>query len=123
MIGMAKINKSRFIAPRMLLYIGGTMIVIGSIITLVFSGLGSIMWARMRAGLFLSSLGIIGLFAGILILIAASELSKRKESNTMWLVIALVSSLLSIVDGGGFIVGALLAFIGSVLGLIELDIA
>ncbi|MGC8496360.1 MAG: hypothetical protein ACP5RM_02970 [Candidatus Micrarchaeia archaeon] len=112
----------KFVAPRMLLYTGGTIIVIGSVITLVFSGVGSMMWAMMRAGIFLGSLGIIGLLSGILIIIAGSELSKKRNSNAMWLVIALVSSLLSIVDGGGFLVGAMLAFIGSVVGLVELDV-
>jgi len=108
-------------APRMLLYIGGVVIIIGALLTMVFSGLGAVMWSMMRAGVFLGTLSIIGLLLGVLIIVAANELGRKKANNSMWLVIALVASIFSMVDGGGFIIGALLAFVGSIIGLIELD--
>ncbi|MEM0202205.1 MAG: hypothetical protein QXR73_03435 [Candidatus Micrarchaeaceae archaeon] len=111
----------KFIAPKLLLYLGGTLIVIGALFTLVFGGAGAMMWAMFRAGVFLGTLGVVGLLLGVLVLVAAKQLGKKRTNNEMWLVMALIASIISMVDGGGFVVGALLAFIGSIIGLIELD--
>ncbi len=111
----------KFIAPKMLLYIGGTLIVIGALFTLVFGGIGAMMSMMFRAGVFIGTLGVIGLLLGALVIVTANELGKKKASSEMWLVIALVASIISMVDGGGFIIGAVLVFIGSIIGLIELD--
>jgi asparagine N-glycosylation enzyme membrane subunit Stt3 len=115
------IMAEKFIAPKMLLYIGGTLIVIGALFTLVFGGIGAMMSMMFRAGVFIGTLGVIGLLLGALVIVTANELGKKKANSEMWLVIALVASIISMVDGGGFIIGAVLVFIGSIIGLIELD--
>ncbi|MGC8651656.1 MAG: hypothetical protein ACP5UH_00160 [Candidatus Micrarchaeia archaeon] len=113
---------NRFIAPKMLFYIGGVLIIIGALFTLVLGGVGAMMLTMFRSGVFIGTLGVIGLLLGALVLVTASELGKKKASSEMWLVMALVASIISMVDGGGFVVGAVLVFIGSIIGLLEVDV-
>ncbi len=112
----------RFVAPKVLFYIGGLLIIMGAIFTLAISGIGIMSWSMFRMGIFAGALGIMGLLFGLLVLVAASMIGKRHSSNELWLVIALVASIMSMLDGGGFIIGAILAFIGSIIGLIEIDV-
>ncbi|MGC8669638.1 MAG: hypothetical protein ACP5TL_00605 [Candidatus Micrarchaeia archaeon] len=111
----------KLIAPKMLLNIGGTVIIIGAIFNFIFDTVGAMMMITSRSGLLFDLVGILGLIIGIIILVAANKINAKKSSNEVWFMIALVASILSVVDGGGFMIGAFFVFLGAIIGLIELD--
>ena len=65
----------------------------------------------------LTTLMLIGIVFGLIILFASVMLYQNPSNKTLWSVIVLVLSILSIVAGGGFLVGTILGIIGGGLGL------
>lgn len=61
---------------------------------------------------------IAGLILGLVVFIAAIKLSQNPEEHITWGVIILIFSLLSIVIGGGFVIGMILGFIGGLLAIV-----
>ncbi|MEM3058478.1 MAG: zinc ribbon domain-containing protein [Methanomassiliicoccales archaeon] len=95
-----------------------------SIIAGVFILINGILVAALGAILLFSFLpaGIIvlgaGLIFGLIVFIAAIKLNQKPEEHLMWGVVILVFSILSIVIGGGFIIGLILGFIGGLLAIL-----
>lgn len=98
-----------------LILIGGIFVLIGGLLTGVF---GNLMIVHMGAvlGIF-AYMGIIGVISGILMIVSAVNLNNRKLNRSTWGVIALVFTILSLVDMGGFGIGFLLGLIGSLIEL------
>ena len=59
----------------------------------------------------------VGIIFGILVLLGAIMVHRNPTKKTGWGVIILVFSILSIVIGGGFIIGLILGIIGGALAL------
>ena len=66
---------------------------------------------------FLTPLMILGIVWGIIVIIAAVILYRNPAQKTMWGVIILVLSIMSIFISGGFIIGLILGIIGGILAL------
>ena len=66
---------------------------------------------------FMSGLSIIGLIAGILVIIGAIMLNARPADHITWGAIILAFSVISLLGMGGFYVGALLGIAGGALAL------
>jgi len=66
---------------------------------------------------YMSVLSIIGLIAGILVLIGAVMLNARPEDHVTWGAIILSFSVISLLGMGGLYVGALLGIAGGALAL------
>ncbi len=60
---------------------------------------------------------IVGIVFGIIVLLSAVMLYRNPMSKTTWGVLILIFSILSIVVGGGFLIGMILGIIGGALGL------
>ncbi|MFX0202705.1 MAG: DUF6114 domain-containing protein, partial [Candidatus Hodarchaeota archaeon] len=54
---------------------------------------------------------------GVIVLLSAVMLYRNPMSKTTWGVLILIFSILSVVGGGGFLVGMILGIIGGALGL------
>ncbi|MBM4237379.1 MAG: hypothetical protein FJ151_02715 [Euryarchaeota archaeon] len=61
---------------------------------------------------------ILGLVFGLAVLIGAIKLSQNPRDHITWGAIILIFSLLSIVIGGGFVLGLILGLIGGILALV-----
>jgi hypothetical protein len=59
----------------------------------------------------------VGVVFGVLVLLGAFMLHRNPSAKTAWGVIILLFSILSIVIGGGFIIGFILGIIGGALAL------
>src|SRR3990170_4648503 len=66
---------------------------------------------------FMGGLSLIGLVAGILVIIGALMLNARPAEHTGWGVVILVFSIVSFLGMGGFFIGALLGIAGGALAL------
>ncbi|KAA0001217.1 MAG: hypothetical protein FE048_05785 [Thermoplasmata archaeon] len=64
-----------------------------------------------------AAIAAIGLVFGIIVLIAALMMYSKPKQSKAWGAIVLVFSLLSIIIGGGFIIGMILGIVGGALGL------
>lgn len=82
---------------------------------LVYAAIGSII------GVLFPAIGVaiaaVGLVFGIIVLIAAIMMYSKPRQAKAWGAIVLVFSLLSIIIGGGFIIGMILGIVGGALGL------
>ncbi len=114
--------------------IGGILMLIGGLVSSIwfmyggFSGMmdgfGGMMggWQGMMGSLgvslvFMSGLSLVGLVAGILVIIGAVILDARPAEHTTWGTIILVFSLISFLGMGGFFLGAILGIVGGALAL------
>ena len=61
--------------------------------------------------------GVIGLILGLLVIVGAVLIYKRKE--VVGGILVIVFSVLSIIAGGGLIVGLVLGIIGGILGILK----
>jgi hypothetical protein len=82
------------------------MSAIGALATLIFSsGLGALT-------------GIVGIITGIIMIVSAVMVNTTDKSKIKtWSIIGLVFSIVSLLGGGGVIIGFLLGLIGGILGL------
>jgi len=107
---------------------GGILIILGSIIRVFFMpyfiGWGMMMngW-RMMGGYIqpygiMSIFSIIGLIAGVLVLIGAMKLQSQSDTST-WGALIIVFSVISFISGGGFLIGGILGLIGGILATIS----
>ncbi len=117
-------RKNEPVTAFLFILIGGMFILILGVISAYFGP------SRLPAGFvntsgvigFLGSFnlfyGFIGILSGLLLLVCSHELrTKDKMKIKVWSTIALGASVLSIFDFGGFIVGFIIAIIGSIIGL------
>lgn len=114
--------------------IGGILMLIGGLVSsmwFMFGGFGGMMdgfrgimggWQAMMGSLgisfvFISGLSLVGLVAGILVIIGAVMLNARPADHTTWGTLILVFSLISFLGMGGFFLGAILGIVGGALAL------
>jgi len=92
--------------------IGGILILINGLIVavigsfFVFFGVGILMI-------------ILGLVFGFAVLLSAIMLNANPREHVTWGILILIFSVLSIVIGGGFVVGLILGLIGGILALVQ----
>jgi hypothetical protein len=104
--------------------IGGIFILIGSLIVSTLAGVvgGAMMLIPFLGGFgaLLIFLGILGVILGIIIIIGAIMINSGDPSRVrIGSILVLIFSILSLfTTNGGFIVGFILALIGSILGLV-----
>ncbi|MDD3932490.1 MAG: DUF6114 domain-containing protein [Methanoculleus sp.] len=65
-----------------------------------------------------AGIGIWGIVCGIIILIGSYMLYSRPASHAAWGVVILIFSLLSVFEGGGFVIGLILGVIGGILAIV-----
>jgi len=65
----------------------------------------------------LTTLMILGIVFGLIVILASIMVYKDFSNKTLWSVLILVTSILSIITGGGFLIGFILGIIGGALGL------
>ena len=109
--------------------IGGVLIFMGGVVSsLWFMSGGYNSWGMMggSGGMmggwgapfgFMGGLSLIGLVAGILVIVGALMLNARPAEHTAWGVVILVFSIVSFLGMGGFFIGALLGIAGGALTL------
>ena len=108
--------------------IGGVLIFMGGVVSsLWFMSGGYNSWGMMGGGGmmggwgapfgFMGGLSLIGLVAGILVIVGALMLNARPAEHTAWGVVILVFSIVSFLGMGGFFIGALLGIAGGALTL------
>lgn len=66
---------------------------------------------------YMSGLSLIGLIAGVIVLIGAIMLNASPKDRATWGIIILVFSVVSLLGMGGFFIGALLGIAGGALAL------
>jgi len=116
--------------------IGGVFILIGGVLSFMWFSLGASSFGGMMGGLmgmmggyqsmmgslgvpfgFMGSLSLIGLVTGVIIIISASMLNLRPAEHMAWGVIILIFSVISFIDMGGFMLGAILGITGGALAI------
>ncbi|MCE5339427.1 MAG: hypothetical protein LLF90_12195 [Methanomicrobiaceae archaeon] len=65
-----------------------------------------------------AGIGIWGIVCGIISLIGSYMLYSRPASHAAWGVVILIFSLLSVFEGGGFVIGLILGVIGGILAIV-----
>lgn len=93
---------------------GGIVIIIsGAIIAVIGAGLTS------QLGGIGGLIGVFGMITGILVITGAVMMNSRPEQHTVWGIIVVVFSFLSLIGAlGGFLVGFVLGLIGGIMGII-----
>ncbi len=115
------------IAAMVLSVIGGLLILVYGIINiLVASAIGTLGLGDIPGldtlGLDLETLvrtiGVIGAVLGALVLILGIVMYMKPRSSTALGIIILILSLISIISGGGFLIGLVLGLVGGILGIV-----
>jgi len=127
-------NAERPVAPFVLSLTGGIFILLGAMIMSFFAfGAMNMMGMSMMTGMMsdvqqgmgmgmmmglASSLAIVGLASGAMVLLGAVMLYTRPYESQLWGAIILAFSVVSIIGGmGGFLVGLILGLVGGILAL------
>jgi len=98
-------------APGILLLIGGLLVlIVGALIAIGGALVGSIVPGM---GALIGVIGGIHVIFGILLILAAMWAEKKKS----WAWIGLVVSIIALIFGGGYYIGAILGIIGAALAL------
>jgi len=118
-----KETRKRPVGAYLLVLIGGIFVLIGGLLTIFFgSFFGGMMFHlgySFGSGMF-ALMWIFGIVSGLMMMVAASKLNTIKKSETAkWSAIALMFSILSVIDMGGFGIGFILGIVGSILGLAQ----
>lgn len=99
----------------------GILILVGAIISWVWhaSFLPQMGWMMGAPNVmpFTTSLVVIGVVSGAIILLSALMMSSRPSESSKWGVIVLVFSVLSLFGMGGFLIGAVLGIVGGILAI------
>ena len=66
----------------------------------------------------LETIGIIGAVTGLLVIVGGVMMYVRPQQHAIWGVLVLVISIVSILGGGGFILGLILGLVGGILGIV-----
>ena len=108
---------------------GGILMIIGGGITSIWFMSGGSGFGGMMGGMggmmgsmgfpfgFMGGFSLIGLIAGILVVIGAIMLNSRPAEHTSWGTIILIFSIISFLGMGGFFIGAILGIVGGSLAL------
>ncbi len=108
------------VAAFVLTLIGGILILLDGIYdAAVAAFVGSLVGAFFPGlGLLIIVLGIVALLFGIIILFGAVQMRSHPQSARTWGAVVLVLGLISIVGGGGFVLGLILALVGGILAIV-----
>ncbi len=99
-------------APGILLLIGGLLVlVIGALIAIGGALVGGLLGGEL--GALIGVIGGVHVIFGILLILAAMWAEKKKS----WAWIGLVVSIIALIFGGGYYIGAILGIIGAALAL------
>lgn len=93
-------------------FIAGLFILIDGAI--VWSVGGAVASVSPVGGELVAGLGAVGFFLGFLILLLAITAHRRPEHHTALGVLIVVFSFVSLISGGGFILGLVLGFVGGI---------
>lgn len=74
-------------------------------------GVDPVLWLQIIGGVFGVAFGLIIMLGGVMMFV-------RPQSSTLWGVIILVLSVLSIISTGGIFLGLILGVIGGILGIV-----
>src|SRR5438128_12643270 len=133
--------ETRAVAPFVLSLVGGVFILLGAIVTSIFtfgsptivgsmsssmSGMMGGMNGQMGMGIMIGGIlgiypifSIIGLAAGALVILGAVMLYSRPFEKDLWGAFIIAFSILGILGGmGGFMVGLVLGIVGGALALV-----
>jgi len=101
--------------------IGGIMILVFSILyALILLAVASI-FASVGFGLGVDlavGLAVVALFLGIIVIFFALQLKSQPRSAKTYGILILVFAVISLIGGGGFYIGAILALIGGILAIV-----
>lgn len=114
--------------------IGGVLIFVGGVLSFAWFSLGASSFGGFMGGFWgmmggyqgmMGSLGVpfgsygtlslIGLVTGIVVILSASMLNLRPSEHVAWGTLVLVFSIVSFIDMGGFMFGAILGIAGGAL--------
>jgi hypothetical protein len=128
-------TKARPVTAFILSFIGGLIILVGSVISSFwylagspYGGYGG-MWGGMMGAWhgsmggfelpygYMAAFSLIGVVSGTIVTIGAVMLNSRPAEHTAWGAIILVFSIISFVGMGGFFMGAILGIIGGAFAL------
>ncbi len=113
-------TKNRPVAAFAMTLTGGTIVLIGGVLSLVFTLLENFLFGGGTWPFFVAaySSGILGLISGAVIVLAAFKYNLRdKKATTEWATAAVIFSVISLLNLGGLLVGFILGLIGGLLGL------
>lgn len=107
--------------------IGGILILLGSL-TIFGCGIGGCgigymgsMMNYMMGGFgllgFLSYMSLIGIVSGLVIIYGAFMIKNKPKETRTWGTLILIFSLISLLNMGGFLIGAILGIIGGIFAL------
>jgi hypothetical protein len=112
----AEPDEEKPIAATVLTLIGGVLILgVGLVVASVGSTLASV---GVGVGGALGALGALAVLLGIILLGLAVQLYRNPDSHTGYGIAIIVLSLLSIVGGGGAIIGLILGLVGGILAVV-----
>ena len=99
--------------------LGGILIMVFGVFTLAVGVIASNLGGLIRLLMFGTGIsGAIGVVTGAVIVLAAAFLNTTdREKVEVWSIIAVVLSVVSLLNTGGVLAGFLLALIGGILGL------
>jgi hypothetical protein len=111
------------VAAFVLTLIGGILILLDGIYLLAVSAFVSSVTSAYGVSIpgvsaILEALAAVGLIFGLIIMIGALMMWKSPSSAKMWGVVVIVLGFISIIGGGGFVLGLILALVGGILALI-----
>ncbi|MDE1877745.1 MAG: hypothetical protein KGL95_09590 [Patescibacteria group bacterium] len=117
---MTTIQKPDYSLPAGISLAGGVLMVLSGALFLVwhtmFPQMNMMMGYSGFAGLMYYT-STVGFACGAIIIFGAAMMSRRPENARVWSMLVLVFSAISFLEGGGFIIGAILGIIGSVMAL------
>lgn len=116
----ASIQKPDYSLPGSISLVGGILMVLSGVLFLVwhtmFPQMNMMMGYSGFAGLVYYA-STVGFACGAIIIFGAMMMLRRPENARVWGVLILLFSAISFLEGGGFIIGAILGIIGSVMAL------
>ncbi len=100
--------------------LGGILVLLGGIAVMILGSIGTMTINNVQVGHNVGRMfGLIGVISGIIMIVAAVFMNSTNKSKVKeWSIVALVFTLISLGNGGGFILGFILGLIGSILGLV-----
>lgn len=104
--------------------VGGVLILVNAIIVLIGATIAAAIASvvpvvGVATGVVVIAYGLAGLVIGILVIVGAIMINSGNPGKVRtWSIIVLVFSVISILIGGGFIIGLVLGLVGGILGLV-----
>ncbi|MBI4181586.1 MAG: hypothetical protein HY520_01305 [Candidatus Aenigmarchaeota archaeon] len=93
--------------------VGGILVILGGV---VVAAIGGALMPLPFVGSILIAVAIVGIIFGALMVYGSTLLGKKGQEKTGAIVV-LVFSILSLIVGGGFIIGFILGLVGAILAL------